>query len=178
MRPHAKLLSVGCFALSMAATTAVAAAAPEIQRAVAKPQAAGAVHTVRSIPEACMRIEGRFTGQAAPPYAVRVVKTHPQCQPRARWIDSTSAPSAARGWVLNDTIRIPRADCPGQLAVVNVWRRPGSATPPALDAQGRARLYLEEAVKSGPDITTLTAYTAVVSLEGANCTARGAGARR
>ena len=51
----------------------------------------------------------------------------------------------ASGWVLNDVIRVPRADCPAQQAVLRVWRKPAAAVPPSLDAQGRSRIYLEEA---------------------------------
>ena len=42
-------------------------AKPEIERPAASAQATGTVHTVRQIPEACTRIEGRFTGTATQP---------------------------------------------------------------------------------------------------------------
>ena len=48
---------------------------PEIQRAVGSPQAVGVAHTLRTIPEACARLEGQFTGGAASPYKFAAVRT-------------------------------------------------------------------------------------------------------
>ena len=133
----------------LAATASPALAAepkPEITRAAAKPQSPRVLHTVRAIPEACTRLEGIFTGQVAEPYRLAVVRTSPACQARARFVDAAQAkPSTQTGWVLNDLIRVPSAGCQSQQAVVRVWRKPGSASPPALDAQGRARVYLKDA---------------------------------
>ena len=42
-------------------TDAKADAKPEIARGPVQPQAQGAVHTLRQIPEACARLEGMFT---------------------------------------------------------------------------------------------------------------------
>ena len=56
---------------------------PEIARAASTPQANGQAHTLRTIPEACARIEGRFTGQAADPYKFTLARTSANCQPRA-----------------------------------------------------------------------------------------------
>ena len=68
-------------------------------------QAVGAVHTLRQIPEACARLEGTFTGDAAQPYRFAPVRTSEQCQPRARFVDYAKAqPSADKGWKLNDVI--------------------------------------------------------------------------
>ncbi|TGV51924.1 hypothetical protein EN803_40315, partial [Mesorhizobium sp. M2D.F.Ca.ET.160.01.1.1] len=98
---------------------------PELQRAVGAPQAVGAVHTLRQIAEACARLEGAFTGDAAAPYRFSAVRTSEQCQPRARFVDYIKAqPSADKGWKLNDVIRVPNAACPAQQAVVRVWRLP------------------------------------------------------
>jgi hypothetical protein len=47
----------------------------------------GAAHTLRQIPEACARLEGVFTGDAAEPYRFSAVRTSEQCQPRARFVD-------------------------------------------------------------------------------------------
>lgn len=134
-------------ALSLLPALALAAQpTPEIAREAGKPQAVGVVHTVRGIPEACARIEGVFTGEAASAYRFSLVKTHPQCQPRARLVDFAKArPSIDKGWKLNDRIVVTREGCASQQAVVHVWRKPGSAAPPGLDAQGRSRIYLEEA---------------------------------
>ncbi len=51
----------------------------------------------------------------------------------------------AKGWKLNDVIRVPNAGCPAQAAVVRVWRLPADNQPPELDGQGQARIYLQDA---------------------------------
>ena len=53
MIPRAPLLLLALAAAPLAATDPV----PEVQRPPAAPQAVGAVHTLRTIPEACARIE-------------------------------------------------------------------------------------------------------------------------
>jgi hypothetical protein len=148
---------------------------PEIQRpsAVTPPQATGAVHTVRQIPEACARIEGAFTGQAAEPYRFALVRTSPQCQPRARVVDFAKAqPSEATGWKFNDLVRIPNAGCPTQQAVVRVWRKPVDNTL-AKDGQGQARVYLEEAKRQAAAGKIAEAkiplYAAEMKVEGKAC---------
>ena len=142
---------------------------PEITRAAAKPQAPGVLHTVRAIPEACTRLEGIFTGQVAEPYRFAVVRTSPACQARARFVDAAK-PSTRTGWLLNDLIRVPSAGCPSQQAVVRVWRKPGSASPPALDAQGRARIYLQDAQKAGKAAAgAMPLFSATMAIEGAGC---------
>jgi hypothetical protein len=145
---------------------------PEIVRDTGKPQAVGVVHTVRGIPEACARLEGQFTGDATQPYKLAAVKTHPNCQPRARFVDFAKAqPSEAKGWKFNDLIRIPSAACRSLQAVVRVWRKPGDVAPPKLDAQGRSRIYLKDAseqakTQSAPKVTL---YAAAMKLEGKPC---------
>lgn len=161
---------IGLLALSSAA--AAAESPPELQRAVGAPQATGAVHTLRQIPEACARLEGVFTGQAAEPYRFSVARSSPNCQPRARFVDYLqAAPDAAKGWKLNDVIRVPNASCPSQQAVVRVWRLPADNQPPQLDGQGQARIYLQEAKQQAasgkmPQVST---YTARMQLEGKAC---------
>ena len=92
-------LSLLMLAALAPAVPALAAETPELQRAVGAPQAVGAVHTLRQIPEACARLEGAFTGDAAAPYRFSAVRTSEQCQPRARFVDYTKAqPSADKGW--------------------------------------------------------------------------------
>lgn len=144
---------------------------PEVARETGKPQAIGVVHTVRSIPEACARLEGMFTADATQPYRFVVVRSSPTCQPRARFVDFAKArPSEAAGWKFNDEIRVPSAACTSQMAVVRVWRKPGNAVPPRLDAQGRSRIYLQDAAerakKSAPDVPM---YAAQMALEGKAC---------
>ncbi|MFC5576676.1 hypothetical protein ACFPOA_01440 [Lysobacter niabensis] len=165
-----RVLSLLLFALSLPA--AAAGPKPEVARDTGKPQAAGAVHTVRAIPEACARLEGMFTGDAAQPYRFAPVRSSPNCQPRARFVDFAKAkPSEASGWKFNDEIRIPNAACPSQLAVVRVWRKPANVAPPKLDEQGRSRIYLQEAreqakEKGAPNVPM---FAAEMKLEGKPC---------
>ncbi len=173
MRPRvAAPLLVAC----LAAVPPMARAAepvPEIQRPPATAQAVGSVHGLRQIPEACARLEGAFTGDAAAPYRFAVVRTSPQCQPRARFVDFDKAkPSPAAGWKLNDLIRVPSAACPSQQAVLRVWRKPGSAAPPPLDGQGQSRIYLQDAKEqagAAVQAPSLTLYAAKLDVEGKAC---------
>lgn len=145
---------------------------PEIVRPAGKPQAIGAVHAVRTIPEACVRLEGVFTGDAGQPYRFRAVKSSPQCQPRARYVDFAKAqPAQAKGWKFNDEIRVPNAACPSQHAVVRVWRKSGEAAPPQLDAQGRSRIYLKDATEQArtQGAPKVPQYAAQMSIEGRAC---------
>ena len=146
--------------------------APEIRRDAVQPQAVGAAHTLRAIPEACARLEGMFTGDAAQPYKFSVVRTSPNCQPRARLVDAAKAkPTAAGGWKFNDLIRVPSAACATQQAVVRVWRHPAAATPPALDGQGRARVYLQDSMEKtrAGDLSAVPAFAVAMGLEGKAC---------
>jgi hypothetical protein len=167
-----RVLSLLFFALSLPAAAAAAGPKPEVARDTGKPQAVGAVHTVRAIPEACARLEGMFTGDAAQPYRFAAVRTSPNCQARARFVDFAKArPSEAGGWKFNDEIRVPNAACPSQLAVVRVWRKPVNVAPPKLDEQGRSRIYLQEAReqakhKGAPNVPM---YAAEMRLEGKGC---------
>lgn len=144
---------------------------PEITRDAVEPQAVGAVHTLRQIPEACARIEGVFTGDAAEPYRYAVVRTSPNCQPRARFVDAARAqPSEATGWVFNDMLRVPDANCPGHQAVVRVWRKPVDQTM-KLDGQGQSRIYVEEAKQAAAagTIAAIPMYAAEMGVEGQPC---------
>lgn len=150
---------------------ALAAETPELQRAVGAAQAVGAVHTLRQIPEACARLEGTFTGDAAAPYRFAPVRTSEQCQPRARFVDYAKAqPTEAKGWKLNDVIRVPSAACPAQQAVVRVWRLPVAPTTER-DGQGQSRIYLEDAKKqaSSGKIPQVTMFAAQLQMEGKAC---------
>ncbi len=170
-QPVARCLFAAC--LVMASAAHAADPAPEIQRPAATPQAVGAVHSLRQIPEACARLEGAFTGDAAQPYRYAPVRTSPQCQPRARFVDFDKAkPSIAAGWKLNDVIRVPNAACPSQQAVVRVWRKPGSAAPPPLDGQGQSRIYLQDAKQqagTAAQAPSLTLFAAKLEVEGKAC---------
>ncbi|MEO5629504.1 MAG: hypothetical protein ABIQ62_07035 [Thermomonas sp.] len=163
------ILLVGLLA---AATASAADPKPEVQRPVGAAQAVGMAHTLRVIPEACVRLEGRYSGDKAKPYKFTAVPTSPRCQPRARLVDAVGAKaSVANGWVLNDVIRVPNASCKSQQAVVRVWRQASKAAPPKLDAQGRSRIYLKdglEAAKQG-QLAAIPVFAAAMTLEGLGC---------
>lgn len=116
---------ISVLALLLLFPVLAAAQRPEIVRPPAPPQAVGVAHTVRVIPEACRRLQGQFTGDAARPYALEAVETNPRCMRRAEFAmpGELPAPSAATGWTLSDRIRIPRSECPSQSAVIEVWRQ-------------------------------------------------------
>lgn len=161
------------FAALLAAGTAAAAdPGPEIQRDPVPPQAVGQAHTLRTIPEACARLEGRFTGNAATPYDVRAVRSSERCGARARLLDAAKAGASAKaGWTLNDVIRVPSAACPSQHAVVRVWRKGANATPPKLDAQGRSRIYLKEGLDaaSAGELKPVPLFAFAMTVEGRAC---------
>jgi hypothetical protein len=163
---------IAILALSVSLPLPAAEPAPEIKRDAGTPQAVNALHTLRQIPEACARMEGMFTGNAADPYKFALVRTSPNCQPRARFVEFAKAqPSEAGGWKFNDLIQVPSAACPSQKAVVRVWRKPADAAPPELDAQGRSRLYLKEmqaAAKQG-GYQPIPMFAAEMKLEGQAC---------
>ena len=149
-----------------------AQSAPEIRRDAIKPQAVGVAHTLRSIPEACARIEGLFTDKPGEPYKFAVVRTGANCQARARFVDAGKAkPSEKSGWKFNDLIRVPNAACPSQQAVVRVWRKPADAAPPQLDAQGRSRIYLKDATAKAKaqGASNLPQFAAAMAVEGKSC---------
>ena len=161
-----------CGGLLVSAAASAADPKPEIQREPAPPQAVGVTHTLRTIPEACARLEGQFSGDKARPYAFAAVPTSSRCQARARLVDAAAAKaSVANGWLLNDVIRVPSVNCPSQQAVVRVWRQTGNAAPPKLDAQGRSRIYLKdgmEAARQG-QLAAVPVFATAMTLEGRAC---------
>jgi hypothetical protein len=155
-----------------ASPVAAAEPAPEIRREPFPAQATGTIHTIRIIPETCAYLQGGFVADAARPYRFGAARTSKRCQPRARLVDPAQAqPSAAAGWVLNDLIRIPSAACLSRQAVIRVWRKPANNTPPPADAQGRPRIYLEDAKRQAEagKIAPLAQYAAVLVMEGELC---------
>ncbi len=155
----------------LASTVAIAGdGAAEIQRPAAAPQAVGVVHTLRTIPEACARLEGRFTGDAAAPYALATVRSAARCQPRAALRQQAPKVDAA-GWVLNDLIRVPSAACPSQQAVVRVWRKPAGSAAPKMDAQGKARVYLKDGLDAAAagQLAAIPQYAVAMAVEGKDC---------
>jgi len=163
--------SILTVALLLSAPAFASDPVPEITRPAGTPQANGVVHTLRQIPEACARIEGVFTGQAADPYKFSVVRTSPNCQARSRFVDAAKAkPSEASGWKFNDLIRVPSAACPSQQAVVRVWRKP-VVIAQKLDGQGQSRIYLDDAKKAAQagNIAAIPMFAAAMSVEGKGC---------
>lgn len=174
MRPYPRPTPLSLLLLMLAAIPAAAMCAqpaPELRREGPLPaQATGVAHTLRIIPETCHFLRGRFTAAAAAPYVVEAVARGGACQARARLRRSDAAPAGA-GWVLNDVLQVPHASCPGLKATVTIWRRSGANVPPASDAQGRARLYLQDEkqrARSGA-LAQLGEYVYVVTGEGAAC---------
>lgn len=168
LRPH--MTCIGLLAVAFGATAAEPV--PEIQRKPGAPQAVGVLHTLRTIPEACARLQGQFTGNAASPYKVSAERTSARCQARARLVDAASAkPSATNGWVLNDVIRVPRAGCSTQQAVVRVWRKDAKPQPPKLDAQGRSRIYLKKGLDDSRagNLEAIPLYAASMAVAGLAC---------
>lgn len=165
-------LRARCAGLSFAlACLPALAQSPEIQRETYPPQAVGTAHTIRVIPETCAYLRGMFTTDAAVPYRYGASKTAGRCQPRARLVDPAKAmPSEAKGWILNDVVRIPQAGCPARLAVIRIWRKPVDTRVP-LDGRGQARIYLQDAkqqAKTGT-VAKLPEYAAVLEMEGRGC---------
>ena len=134
--------------------------APEIQREVGTAQAVGQLHTLRTIPEACVRLQGQFTGDAKAPYSFEAVPRD-RCAQRAAYVTASTLktpPTVTSGWILNDRISVPRTDAPKCMAVLDVWRLAGQLSPPKLDPQGRSRLYLDKPKQS----SAVPLYTAVL----------------
>lgn len=166
----ATLLSACLLAASLPASAA--SPKPEIEREPGAPQAIGSAHSLRTIPEACVRLEGTFSGDSGAPYDFRAVRTSANCQARAHLVDPAKAkPSPARGWKLNDVIVVPQAGCPARQAVVTIWRKPANGAPPGLDGQGRARIYLDESMEkiASGDLAPVTLYAAAMTLQGDRC---------
>lgn len=147
---------------------------PARQRQAA-PQADGAAHTLRQIPEACTRLEGAFTGQTASPYRLQLRQTRPDCQPRARFVSAAqAAPGKATGWVLDERILVPSAACAGLQVELQVWKHRAAGAALARDGQGQGRVYLDQARQqaSTGQLAALPAYSARLLVHGACATPR------
>lgn len=145
---------------------------PEVTRDPAPAQADGKLHTLRTIPEACARLQGEFTGDPAAPYAFSAVRSSPNCRARAKLVDAKKAgASADSGWILNDRIEVPSAACPSLSAVVEVWRQDTGAADPKLDGQGQARIYLREGIEKARagKLAALPVYAVAMTVEGKPC---------
>ena len=170
MRPLPLMLFAAMLAAPMLANATDPV--PEIERGAVAPQQTGMLHALRTIPEACARLQGEFSDDPAQPYRFAVGRTSAGCQARARMLDVDKAkPSAGGGWILNDRIRVPSAACPSQSAVVEVWRHPASDGSPALDAQGKARIYLGDSKRKAEagKLAAIPAYAVSMRVEGKRC---------
>lgn len=146
--------------------------APEIRRQPLPAQADGMAFTLRVIPEACVRLEGRFTGDKARPFALTAEPSRTRCLPRAQLVEAARArPGVQRGWVLNDELRVPSARCQAQQAVVRVWRERGPDAAPRRDAQGRVRVYLREdlAPANAVQHQAIPRYAVQLAVQGQEC---------
>jgi len=131
----------------LAAVPAVRAAdqepAPEISRAAASPQANGQAHTLRTIPEACLRLQGEFTGDPAAPLPLPAGAHQRRLPGPGAGGRRAQGRRARRRLDPQRRIRVPAPRAPAS----RPWSRlaPGrEAKAPALDAQGKSRIYLEE----------------------------------
>ena len=113
-------------------------------RPVVQPQPDGVLHTLRQIPEACVRLQGQFTGQAQQPYALQVVPTTTSCPRRAVFAGASAQAPAEPGWQPVEQLRVPSAGCPGMVLVLQLWQLPGQVRRLPADGQGRERVYLEQ----------------------------------
>ena len=164
---QAVLLAVLVAVAAVAAPLRAQPAGP-VKEQVGAPQAVGAAHTVRIIPEACTRLEGVFTGDAAAPYRLQSVQTSPACRPRGRYVHPAQArPSCAGRWGTSTVTRIPQARCPARQVVVRVWHKP-VAQELARDGQGKVRIYLQDAQKQAASgqLRELPEYSAQLEVSG------------
>lgn len=162
-------LALSVLIIIVAGTVHAADEKPEIQRPIGSAQAVGALHSLRTIPEACTRVQGKFTGDAANPYDIAMVRSSERCQARALMVElAETRDGRTADWRLNDVVRVPNAACPNQQAVLRVWRHPGSVAPPKLDAQGRSRVYLQDRMKAGQS-KNLPKYALEFRVEGKGC---------
>ncbi len=172
-RPASRLACALTLGLSGLLGTAFAAdPTPEIRREPLPAQADGVTLTLRVIPEACVRLEGRFTGDKARPFALAAEPSRTRCLPHAQLVEAASArPSAQRGWILNDELRVPSARCQAQQAVVRIWRERGPDATPKLDAQGRVRIYLREdlAPANAVQHQAIPRYAVQLAVRGPEC---------
>lgn len=140
-------LPVAMVALLMAVQPVAAAAAgtqAANPRPAVQPQPDGGLHTLRQIPEACVRLQGQFTGLAQQPYALQVVPTSASCPRRAVFAGVSTQAPAVPGWQPVEQLRVPSARCPGMVLVLQLWQLPGQVRRLPADAQGRERVYLEQ----------------------------------
>ncbi len=169
MRHASVLLAVAATVLALAPIVRAAdGTQPEIKREIATAQPVGQLHTLRNIPEACVRLQGQFTGDATKPYTFEAAPRE-RCAQRAAYVDASTlkkAPTAKSGWILNDRISVPRTDAPNCVAVLEVWRHEGNTAPPALDPQGRSRLYLDKPQATG---ATPPLFTAMLAIQAKAC---------
>ena len=137
-------------------------------RPAASPQADGVAHTLRQIPEACIRLQGMFSGRADHPYALQAVPTQERCPRRAVFAGIADAPQADEGWQLDEQIVVPSAACPALRMTLSLWRHPGQVRKAERDGQGQVRVYVEQARQAadGAEQATLPQWRASWQVQG------------
>ena len=163
-----------CLTLLMISTLLMApalAAPPDTgrQRPPSRPQADGVWHTLRQIPEACARLQGRFTGQPELPYQLQAVAGSTHCRRRAVLLPlQQGAVDPGPSWVLDERIVVPSAACPGLAVELTLWRSNPVATSRPRDAQGRERIYLQQVREqsASPRLAGLPQWRAHWQLQG------------
>jgi hypothetical protein len=167
MREHHVLPVALGLPLLLALSGAAMATAPAA-RPAASPQADGVAHTLRQIPEACIRLQGMFTGRADQPYALQAVPTQERCPRRAVFAGISDAPQADEGWQLDEQIMVPSAACPALRMTLSLWRHPGQVRTAERDGQGQVRVYVEQArqAATGGGQATLPQWRASWQVQG------------
>lgn len=125
----------------------------------AHPQALGLRHTIRQIPEACVRLEGVFTDSKTTPYNVDVVPISNRCQPRAQFVPYSARSCKSGQWKTQSQIHIPRADCSLCSATITVFTCPNSP-PHWQDGRGNIRIYLNPKDPQHQDNIALPLFSA------------------
>lgn len=132
--------------LSSFAITAFAQGRTAVTPVTGTPQPVGEVHLLRQVPEACLRVLGRFTDVPAAPYQMEAERLWDGCQPRWRVLrEPAGGFSDKSGWHLEQVIRVPRRDCPQMVARFELWKRGSISASGPRDGQGQQRIYLEQA---------------------------------
>ena len=138
------MAAVAMLGMALGQPLCAQSAEPLRTRPIGSAQADGQLHTLRTIPEACVRLQGQFGGPDG--YALAAVPSAPGCQPRAqfRGVDSID-PDPAAGWLLDEIVRVPSARCPQQMLRLELWTLPVAPVQAPRDGQGQVRIYLEQA---------------------------------
>ncbi len=119
---------------------------PKSSRDTGKPQAVGERAYRARHPGGLRAAGGHVHRRCAQPYKFAAVRSSPNCQARARFVDFVKATAFGGGW-LEVQRRDPRTQCglSSLQAVVRVWRKPADVAPPNWMRRAVSRIYLQEA---------------------------------